>query len=191
MPLKLIMRCQYGPTNTFYISTPIGEVEIESCPKGLHSINQVGDNDSNFKPNPSTQVEIVRQTYQDNGYTYKPIIESVEWLKLYFLNLKGLEVKSPTLCPSILQRENFTCKVWRTLQERVLFGQTISYGQLASLCGNIKASQAVGTAMRRNPFSLVVPCHRVIQASGKIGNYSGGKKNNIKLWLLRHEGALK
>ena len=42
--------CQYGPTNTFYVATPIGDVEVVSCPKGLHSVSQVGDNDESFAP---------------------------------------------------------------------------------------------------------------------------------------------
>lgn len=69
------------------------------------------------------------------------------------------------------------------------FGQVISYGSLASLCGSARACRAVGLAMRNNPISLIMPCHRVIQSGGKVGNYSGGQKNKIKVWLLEHEGA--
>lgn len=76
------------------------------------------------------------------------------------------------------------------LEEKVTFGNVISYGSLAALCGSPKASQSVGSAMRNNPLSLIVPCHRVIRSSGAIGNYSGGERNDAKVWLLRHEGFL-
>lgn len=69
------------------------------------------------------------------------------------------------------------------------FGKTVSYGELAKLSGSERASQAVGSAMRNNPVSLVVPCHRVILSSGKAGNYAGGKMNDTKVWLLKHEAS--
>ena len=83
---------------------------------------------------------------------------------------------------------SFTSKVWHTLAEKIAFGETVSYGQLAKICGNEKASRAVGQAMRNNPLVLVVPCHRVVLSNGSLGNYSGGKINSVKAWLLEHEG---
>ena len=47
--------------------------------------------------------------------------------------------------------------------------------------------QAVGTAMRCNPVSLVVPCHRVVRAGQGPGHYSGGTRDHLKVWLLQHE----
>jgi methylated-DNA-[protein]-cysteine S-methyltransferase len=41
--------------------------------------------------------------------------------------------------------------------------------------------------MRRNPFQLIVPCHRVIRSNGVMGNYGGGERNTVKFWLLKHE----
>jgi methylated-DNA-[protein]-cysteine S-methyltransferase len=49
------------------------------------------------------------------------------------------------------------------------------------------AARAVGTAMRTNPVCLIVPCHRVVCASGAAGNYAGGSINDVKVWLLNHE----
>ena len=82
---------------------------------------------------------------------------------------------------------SFTQHVWLTLKERVSFGESISYSGLAKLCDNPCAQQAVGTAMRNNPVSIIVPCHRVILNSGKPGNYNGGRKNSMKVWLLEYE----
>ena len=80
---------------------------------------------------------------------------------------------------------DFNQKVLCALAE-VPYGTTISYGQLAEKCGSPKAARAVGTAMRKNPFVIVIPCHRVLPQSGKLGNYSAGGPAN-KDWLLTFE----
>jgi len=67
----------------------------------------------------------------------------------------------------------FQRTVWRTLQG-IPYGETISYGELARRVGNPKASRAVGAANGRNPIPIVIPCHRVIGASGKLTGFGGG-----------------
>jgi methylated-DNA-[protein]-cysteine S-methyltransferase len=76
------------------------------------------------------------------------------------------------------------------LAEQTTYGNTTSYGELAALCGSPKASRKVGTAMRNNPVQLIIPCHRVIRSNGTIGDYSGGTKNSVKMWLLKMEGII-
>jgi methylated-DNA-[protein]-cysteine S-methyltransferase len=71
---------------------------------------------------------------------------------------------------------------------KVPFGQTVSYRDLAERTGRPGASRAVGTAMATNPIPIVVPCHRVLRTGGALGGYGGGL--DMKVWLLRHEGAL-
>lgn len=44
--------------------------------------------------------------------------------------------------------------------------------------------------MARNPFQLIVPCHRVVKSGGKVGKYSSGCRNSVKVWLLQHEGFI-
>lgn len=85
----------------------------------------------------------------------------------------------------------FHQKVYKALIEDVKTGTTISYGELAELAGNPKAARAVGTAMRKNPLPIVVPCHRVVQSSGALGGYMGTGDEGLKMkrWLLRHEGV--
>lgn len=83
--------------------------------------------------------------------------------------------------------DTFRSNVLKTLRDVVTFGQTISYGNLAVEAGSPKASQSVGSAMRNNPISLIIPCHRVIRSSGNIGNYAGGTMNETKKWLLKFE----
>ena len=71
---------------------------------------------------------------------------------------------------------------------RVEYGHTTTYGALAALVGAPKAARAVGTVMNRNPIPIVLPCHRVVGASGSLTGYGGGLDR--KEWLLRLEGAL-
>jgi methylated-DNA-[protein]-cysteine S-methyltransferase len=78
----------------------------------------------------------------------------------------------------------FQQQVWKALQA-IPYGTTISYGELAHRIGQPKSSRAVGLANGRNPIAIMVPCHRVISATGKLTGYSGGLEK--KEWLLRHE----
>ncbi len=82
------------------------------------------------------------------------------------------------------QGTEFQKQVWSGLTE-IPFGKTESYGQLATRLGNPLASRAVGRANGLNPISIVVPCHRVVGASGKLTGYAGGLE--AKQWLLQHE----
>jgi methylated-DNA-[protein]-cysteine S-methyltransferase len=67
-------------------------------------------------------------------------------------------------------------------------GQVVSYGEIARRIGRPGGSRAVGQALGRNPIPIVIPCHRVIAAGGRLGGYTGGLA--IKRKLLRLEGAL-
>ncbi len=78
----------------------------------------------------------------------------------------------------------FQLKVWRALCE-IPFAMTTSYGEIAQRIGEAGAARAVGLANNRNPIALIVPCHRVIGASGRLVGYGGGLA--AKDWLLRHE----
>ena len=78
----------------------------------------------------------------------------------------------------------FQRRVWSEL-ERIPYGITISYGELARRIGNPNAVRAVGLANGRNPISIIVPCHRVIGANGTLTGYGGGIER--KRWLLEFE----
>ncbi|WP_419147658.1 methylated-DNA--[protein]-cysteine S-methyltransferase [Pseudoalteromonas 'SMAR'] len=80
----------------------------------------------------------------------------------------------------------FQQQVWRLLA-CIPFGETQSYGWIAQQLGKPKAVRAVGAANGKNPLSIVIPCHRVIGANGKLTGYAGGLA--AKQWLLQHEGA--
>jgi methylated-DNA-[protein]-cysteine S-methyltransferase len=78
----------------------------------------------------------------------------------------------------------FQERVWQALR-RIPAGQTVSYGSLARSIGAPGAARAVGAACNANPVWLVIPCHRVVGANGKLTGYAGGIER--KRWLLAHE----
>ena len=71
---------------------------------------------------------------------------------------------------------------------RIPRGKTVSYGELAALAGSPRAARAVGSTMANNRFPLIVPCHRVVAASGGLGGYSAPRGLSLKRHLLRQEG---
>ncbi len=96
------------------------------------------------------------------------------------------------------RRKRFACKldcvhgtpfqqqVWQELQ-RIPYGETCSYGELARRIGRPGAARAVGAANRANPWAIIVPCHRVIGANGDLTGYGGKKGIPKKRWLLNLE----
>ncbi len=85
------------------------------------------------------------------------------------------------LCPA---GTDFQLQVWAELRS-IPAGETMSYGELARRIRRPAAVRAVGTANSRNPLSIIVPCHRVVGASGSLSGYAGGLDR--KRWLLDHE----
>lgn len=82
---------------------------------------------------------------------------------------------------------NFQLKVWKALLE-IPVGDVTTYGAIATKLGDPKASRAVGTAVGANPVSYLIPCHRVIRASGEMGGYAWGVER--KKVMLRREAML-
>jgi len=85
--------------------------------------------------------------------------------------------------PLDLKGTEFQMKVWKALLT-IPYGRTLSYGQLAAMTGNPKASRAVGMANNRNPIPIIVPCHRVIGSDGSLTGYGGGLEIKQKLLEL-------
>jgi methylated-DNA-[protein]-cysteine S-methyltransferase len=85
---------------------------------------------------------------------------------------------------------SFARTVLETLRETVGWGDTITYAELAHRSGFENAARAVGTVMANNRWPLLIPCHRVLPANGRIGAYSGGCGPQTKRWLLEHEGHM-
>ena len=116
--------------------------------------------------------------------------ETINQLNLYLLgSLRSFSV------PIDLNGWSATMVCWFKTLTLIPYGKTISYKDLASNWGNGKAARAAGQACRRNPIPIIIPCHRVISASGAVNLYSGGNRDNPssienlkrKKWLIQLE----
>jgi methylated-DNA-[protein]-cysteine S-methyltransferase len=83
----------------------------------------------------------------------------------------------------------FEREVLNALRE-IPLGEVLTYGEVARKLGRPRAARAVGGACARNPVPIIIPCHRVVPASGGLGNYSGGAGSRTKVAILAKEGAL-
>ena len=101
-----------------------------------------------------------------------------------YLNGKRKQFKLPLA----LQGTEFQLAVWQALQ-KIPYGETRSYKEIAASIGRPKAVRAVGMANNRNPISIIVPCHRVIGHDGKLVGYGGGL--SLKQRLLELERAIR
>ncbi len=151
------------------IDTPLGPLVIEASERGLTHIDPVpsGGEAPGSEPAPgSVLAEAVRQLEEYFAGSRREFDLSLDF-----------------------EAGEFEQRVLDELV-RVPYGTVVSYGQLADLAGHPGAARAVGSVMRRNPFMIVVPCHRVIGADGTLRGYGGlgfGLEN--KRWLLEFEST--
>ena len=152
----------HAPRYLQYLETPLGKMEIAANEQALTHVIFCGPH--------------AEQANNSNAITQLASLQLTE----YFAGTRR-EFDLP-LAPV---GTDFQQRVWQLLTA-IPFGQSRSYGQLAELLQNPKAVRAVGGANGRNPLTIIVPCHRVIGASGKLTGYAGGVER--KQWLLQHEG---
>lgn len=157
--------------NHIYISTPLGGMIAVGEEKKLYYVN-------------FTDCSAPRWTDGTEGEI--PVLgETRRWLERYFAG------ERPGPIPPVEYRgTGFQRAVWRLLEE-IPYGDSVTYGQLAGrlrAAGRKAAPRAVGQAVRRNPISILVPCHRVLGSCGVLTGYAGGLYR--KRFLLRLEGIL-
>ena len=154
--------------NIFYYNTKIGRIGIEENGTAITKI---------YFMNKDKQEEIIER---NETILLK---EAIKQLNEYF------EGKRSTfdlpLEPGGTEVQN---KVWNALKE-IPCGDTRSYGEIARIIGNEKASRAVGMANNKNPIPIIVPCHRVIGANGKLVGYAGGLDIKEKLLNLEKNNS--
>lgn len=121
-----------------------------------------------------------------------PVFEQADnWLATYF---NGKEPAfTPPLAIEASKPTPFRKSVWEILLT-IPFGQTMTYGEVAEQIAkqrkiNSMSAQAVGGAIARNPISLMIPCHRVIGAKGKLTGYAGGITRKEKLLSMEQNGG--
>ncbi|MEU9851016.1 methylated-DNA--[protein]-cysteine S-methyltransferase [Streptomyces sp. NPDC047985] len=112
----------------------------------------------------------------------RPFTETIRQLDAYFAG----ELREFDL-PLCLDGTPFQRSVWAQLQ-MIPYGETRSYGELAESLGKPGASRAVGLANGKNPVGIIVPCHRVIGASGSLTGYGGGLDRKQRLLAFEKGG---
>ncbi len=152
--------------NYTYLDTPIGTLLIAGDGEAVRRID--------FPRNGKKSAPAEGWTESARG----PVGQAVKQLSEYFAG-KRAEFDLP-LAP---EGTEFQRTVWRNLQD-IPYGETISYGELAKRVGNPKASRAVGAANGQNPIPIVIPCHRVIGANGKLTGFGGGLPTKEALLAL-------
>lgn len=147
--------------NVAFYKSPIGILKITSSDYSLKKI------------------ELVKrmEDFDASPFNYR-VIQNLEEYFLGKLNTFNIKIEFPG-------NSVFEKRVYDNLQH-VLYGQTITYKQLAEKIGSPNAYRAVANACAKNPLPLIIPCHRVICSNGQVGNYNlGGMKN--KKYLLDFE----
>ena len=158
-------------TYTATYSSPLGPIVIESDSQAITRLR--------FSNEQASAFSTAEEKAPNEATTTIPIIaETIQWLDDYFAGKRPCNV--PRLDP---QGTDFQKRVWQALLT-ILYGETLSYGEIARMVG-CKSAQAVGQAVGANPIALLIPCHRVIAAHGKIGGYEYGIE--IKKRLLEVE----
>jgi methylated-DNA-[protein]-cysteine S-methyltransferase len=158
------------------VETPIGSLLVATTERGLARIS--------YDAEPERAVDQLARTYGARVLrSAKPIDPARRELDEYFAGSR----RAFDLPVDLTYVAEFNRRVLRELA-RVPFGEVVTYGELAARAARPRAARAVGTVMNRNPLPIVLPCHRVIGASGKLVGYGGGLDR--KEALLRHEGAL-
>ena len=152
-------------------TSPLGPIVIESDGKAITSLR--------FSCEKASAVP--KEAPKEAVPTPPIIAETIQWLDDYFAGKRPCNV--PRLNP---QGTAFQKRVWQALFT-IPYGETLSYGEIAKMVG-CKSAQAVGQAVGANPIALLIPCHRVIAAHGKIGGYEYGIE--IKKRLLKVENIL-
>jgi methylated-DNA-[protein]-cysteine S-methyltransferase len=139
-----------------------------------------------FERSPDDALIVVGSLYPEATQSSAPLLnESLKQLTEYFLGqrrLFTLPLSNSSLSP-------FAVTVQRSLL-KVPYGEIVTYSELAINAGSPKAARAVGSVMAKNPFPLIVPCHRVVKADGSFGQYSAAHGSTTKAWLIDFERSL-
>lgn len=152
------------------MQTPVGELTLIASEKGLSAILWEDDKPERVK----VLAEVEDRNHQILKQAETEVREYFEGSRRHF-----------TIALDPIGTD-FQLKVWNELK-KIPFGETISYKELAIRVGNPKASRAVGGANGKNPLSIIVPCHRVIGASGKLTGFAGGVDVKSKLLSFERE----
>ena len=161
---------------TARFESPVGNFRVASTERGLAHVQlpmASGRGFSGWQRRYMPEAE-VREGYEPNGVAVKQILEYLKGKRAEFeldLDLRGTP---------------FQLDAWYALCD-IPYGEVRTYSEIARVIGKPKAVRAVGSANGGNPLSIVVPCHRVVAAGGKLGGYGGGLPLKKKLLVMESE----
>ena len=163
--------------NYSFAESPFGNILVASTEKGICYMSFSDDENAfstmqNHFPNANFR-QMVDLIQQNALYIF-----THDWTKLNWSALRQIKLH--------LKGTDFQLKVWQTLL-KIPMGQLTTYGAIANKIENPNASRAVGTAIGSNPVAFLIPCHRVIQATGIFGGYMWG--NTRKTAIIGWEGT--
>lgn len=155
------MRNNMKSINTLYLPSPIGTLRLEADQNGI------------------CRLAFCHTAVENMGSSVSPLLtEAKKQLDEYFAGKRKI-----FSLPLSFQGTAFQIRVWEALQ-KIPYGETWYYGQLAEAVGNPRACRAVGMANNRNPLPILIPCHRVIGKNGSLTGYGGGLDIKEKLLSL-------
>jgi methylated-DNA-[protein]-cysteine S-methyltransferase len=156
------------------VETPLGSLLVAASPHGLCRIS--------YDPDPERELDLLARVH-GRRVLRTELEEPRRELDEYFAGRREAFELPVDLGPV----GEFPRRVLVELS-RVPFGSIVTYGELAARVGRPRAARAVGMVMNRNPVPIVLPCHRVVGAGGRLVGYGGGLDRKER--LLRLEGAL-
>lgn len=160
------------------INTPIGTLTAVSDDQFLYVLHFSGSD--LLKKHLFNLQSNLRETHSLQKGVSDPLVHITQELELYF------ERQLTTFqTPIFFGGSDFQNKVWNELQ-KVSYGSAIAYSSVAKKIGHEKAHRAAASAVAQNPLLIIIPCHRVIQKSGDLGDYAKGK-TQVKRQLLEIE----
>lgn len=159
------------------LESPYGTMVVAASERGLMRVTMPGED-------PGVALEEIAVLAADASEEPVLVAEPIRQLEAYFEQ----DLTEFTLdIDWALAGNGFGAEVLKACAQ-IPYGETRTYSEIAEAAGKPNAQRAAGTALGGNPLAPVVPCHRVILASGKLGNYGGGTL--LKRELLHMEGAL-
>lgn len=160
----------YLTINYSFALSPFGEIIVASTPKGICHMSFAEDHQEAIKNLTSI---FPKANYQN----------SVDEIQKNAIRIFNLDWESLDKIKLHIKGSDFQIKVWQALLN-IPMGQLSSYQNIANLISNLKASRAVGNAVGQNPVAYLIPCHRIIQSTGALGDYHWGhiRKTSMIGW---------
>jgi AraC family transcriptional regulator of adaptative response/methylated-DNA-[protein]-cysteine methyltransferase len=158
-----------------HANTPLGHMLMAATERGVCAI-RFGEDKALLD---ELKQEFSKARFTENAKALEPYIQAI---------CNHLEGEQKLELPLDISGTAFQYKIWQILQ-KIPYGQTRSYAQVAEAIGNPKAVRAVATACASNPVALAIPCHRVVRSNGELSGYRWGIEKKQKLLEQERKGV--